>query len=188
MDPAKVDQVVKWKIPTNRDLLHGLIGSAGYLVDDIYRVWIPLGVLLAVTGDTVPFHWTETEQCTLEKVKHHVQACATHHRMPLVYGNRAPPVWFMTDACLNSIAGVVTQGTDWKSAKVAVFLSTKLNTTQQNYPVHEQEMLTGVEGILHHQDILQGAKFVWLTDHKIDSPLQSKESVRLTSALVRKNQ
>ena len=85
---------------------------------------------------------------------------------PLVYGNRAPPVWFLTDACLNSIAGVVTQGTDWKSAKVAVFLSTKLNTTQQNYPVHEQEMLTGVEGMLHHQDILQGAKFVWLTDHK----------------------
>ena len=84
MDPAKVDQVVKWKIPTNRDLLHGLIGSAGYLVDDIYRVWIPLGVLLAVTGDTVPFHWTETEQCTFEKVKHHVQACATHHRMPFV--------------------------------------------------------------------------------------------------------
>jgi hypothetical protein len=72
----------------------------------------------------------------------------------------------MTDACLNGIAGVVAQGADWKSAKVVAFFSAKLNTTQQNYPVHEQEMLAGVEGMLRHRDILQGAKFVWLTDHK----------------------
>ena len=61
MDPAKVDQVVKWKVPTNRDLPCGFIGSVGYLADDIYCVWIPLGVLSAVMGDTVPFRWTETE-------------------------------------------------------------------------------------------------------------------------------
>jgi len=38
MDPAKVDKVVNWKVPTNRDLLRGFIGAAGYLADDIYRV------------------------------------------------------------------------------------------------------------------------------------------------------
>ena len=37
---------------------------------------------------------------------------------------------------------------------------------QQNYPVHEQEMLAGIEGMLWYHDILQGAKFTWLTDHK----------------------
>ena len=95
-----------------------------------------------------------------------MQACVTHHRVPLAYRNGAPPVWFMMNACLNGIAGVVAQGADWKSAKVAAFFSAKLNTTQQNYPVHEQEMLAGVEGMLRHRDILQGAKFVWLTDHK----------------------
>jgi len=61
---------------------------------------------------------------------------------------------------------VVAQGSDWHTAKVAAFYSAKLNPAQCNYPVHEQEMLVGVETILRHQDILQGAKFLWLMDHK----------------------
>jgi hypothetical protein len=35
MDPDKVDTVVNWKTPTNRDLLRGFLGSVGYLADDI---------------------------------------------------------------------------------------------------------------------------------------------------------
>ena len=35
MDAEKVDSVLKWKVPTNRDLLRGFIGSVGYLADDI---------------------------------------------------------------------------------------------------------------------------------------------------------
>jgi len=42
MDPNKVDCVLNWKTPTNRDLLRGFLGSVG--------------------GDTVPFRWTYTEQ------------------------------------------------------------------------------------------------------------------------------
>lgn len=61
---------------------------------------------------------------------------------------------------------MVSQGVDWKKAKVAAFYSAKLNAAQQNYPVHEIEMLAGVESMLRHRDILQGAKFQWLTDHK----------------------
>jgi hypothetical protein len=46
------------------------------------------------------------------------------------------------------------------------FYSAKLNPAQQNYPVHEIEMLAGVETMLRHTDILQGTQFKWLTDHK----------------------
>ena len=61
---------------------------------------------------------------------------------------------------------MVVQGQDWKMAKVAAFYSAKLNAAQQNYPVHEIEMLAGVETMLHHIDILQGVNFKWSTDHK----------------------
>ena len=47
-----------------------------------------------------------------------------------------------------------------------MFYSAKLNPFQQNYPVHEIEMLAGIETMLCHTDILQGAKFKWLMDHK----------------------
>jgi hypothetical protein len=30
MDPYKVDSVLNWKTPTNRDLLRGFLGSVGY--------------------------------------------------------------------------------------------------------------------------------------------------------------
>ena len=53
MDAEKVDSVVNWKVPTNRDLLHGFIGTVGYLADDILNVRIPLGILSSITGDTV---------------------------------------------------------------------------------------------------------------------------------------
>ena len=35
MDPDKVDALVWWKTPTNRDLLRGFLGAAGFLADDI---------------------------------------------------------------------------------------------------------------------------------------------------------
>ena len=69
MDPDKVDQVLNWKVPTNRDLLCGFIGSVGYLADNIYQVLVPMGVLSSITGDTVPFRWTVTEQQAFDQVK-----------------------------------------------------------------------------------------------------------------------
>ena len=55
MDPDKVDQVMNWKVPMNHDLLRGFIGSVGYLVNDIYHIRVPMGVLSTITRDTVPF-------------------------------------------------------------------------------------------------------------------------------------
>ena len=49
---------------------------------------------------------------------------------------------------------------------MAAFFSAKMTTTQQNYLVHKQEMLASIKGMLRFRDILQGAKFTWLTDHK----------------------
>ena len=72
----------------------------------------------------------------------------------------------ITDGCSTGVSGLVSQGVDWKTTKIMVFYSAKLNPAQQNYPVHEIEMLAGVETMLHHADILQGIKFKWLMDHK----------------------
>jgi hypothetical protein len=71
----------------------------------------------------------------------------------------------VTDGCATRLLGV-SQGKDWSTAKVAVFYLAKLNPAQQNYPVHEIELLVGIETMLRHADILQGVQFKWLTDHK----------------------
>lgn len=128
MDPAKVDSVVAWKTPTNQDLLRGFLGSVGYLANDLAGVRVPMGVLTALTGDTVPFRWEFTQQRALK------------------YDPGHAPIFMITDGCATGISGLVSQGTDWKSAKVSAFYSAKLNSAQQNY--------------------VQGTHFQWVTDHK----------------------
>jgi len=92
--------------------------------------------------------------------------CKDHHRKPINYAADAPPVNMVTDGCATGIAGVISQGGDWKTAKVAAFYSAKLTPAQQNYPVHEIEMLAGIETMLRYRDVLQGVHFRWYTDHK----------------------
>ena len=85
MDLDKVHVVVKWKTPTNCDLLRGFIGSIGYLVDDIPGIRLLLGILSAVTGDAVPFHWGYTKQHAFGDVKELVGAARDHCQWPLDY-------------------------------------------------------------------------------------------------------
>src|SRR5277367_4710365 len=106
MDPDKVDSVLNWKVPTNRDLLRGFIGSVGYLADDIPNVRIPLGVLSAITGDKVPFRWTYAEQRAFDEVKRLAEETRNHHRAPIRYGEGSPPVWLVTDGCATGVAGL----------------------------------------------------------------------------------
>ena len=60
--------------------------------------------------------------------------------MPLKYSSNANPIFLVTDGCSTGISGLVSQGKDWKTMKVAAFYSVKLNSAQQNYPVHEVEI------------------------------------------------
>jgi hypothetical protein len=125
-----------------------------------------MGVLHGITGDTAPFRWSYTQQRAFEDCKRITHEARDHHRVPLKYGKNEDPVFLVTDGCSSGVAGVICQGKDWKSGKVAVFFSAKLNSAQQNYPVHEIEMLAGVEAMLRHRDVLQGFPFKWITDHK----------------------
>jgi len=166
MDPEKVDSILNWKVPTNRTLCKGFIGSVGYLADDIFKVRVPLGVLSEACAETRPFRWSYTEQRAFDMIKQYVSSCAPHSRVPLEYRSDRDPIWVMTDACGNGIGGVIAQGKDWENTKVAAFYSAKMSSAQRNYPVHEQELLAGVETMLRHRDILQGIPFTWVTDHK----------------------
>ena len=152
----------------NWDLLCGFIGSVGFLADDIPNIRLPLGVLSMITRDKVPFCWTPTEQCRFNEAIYLTELTQNHSQHPITYRKDALQVWLVMDGCLTGISGVVSQGVNWnlKTAVMVAFYSAKLNSAQRNYPVHEIEMLAGVETMMRHQDILQGIHFKWITDHK----------------------
>ncbi|KAJ3486050.1 hypothetical protein NLI96_g4519 [Meripilus lineatus] len=63
-------------------------------------------------------------------------------------------------------SGYISQGDDLKTAKVVTFWSGKFNSAQQNYPVHEQELLAIVESLKRFRPLLHSARFRICTDHK----------------------
>ena len=89
----------------------------------------------------------------------------------------APPINMVMDACITGIGGIVSQGHDWCNAPVASFYSTKLDKAQVNYPVHDVELLAGVETMLRNRNLLQGHRFRWYTDHRSLTHLMTQPSL-----------
>ena len=166
MDPHKVDKVVNWKTPTNKDLLRSFIGAVGFLAPDCKGIRIPMGHLSSLTADTRPWRWDDTAQRSFEGVKRIVDEHRDRRRKALDYSKGADPIYVTTDGCLTGGGGYVSQGKDPETASVVAFWSGKWNAAQQNYPVHEQELLALIETLKRFRGVLHGTKFVVRTDHK----------------------
>lgn len=125
-----------------------------------------MGVLTKISSATSTWRWGPTEQRAFQQVKKIVSKYRSHNRVALDYSPGAPPINLTTDACCTGASGVVSQGEDLKTAKIAAFWSGKFTATQQNYPVHEQELLAIKESLERFQNLLHGAHIRVFTDHK----------------------
>ncbi|EJD42916.1 DNA/RNA polymerase, partial [Auricularia subglabra TFB-10046 SS5] len=166
MDPHKVDSVANWKVPTSRTLLQSFLGAVGFLAPDCAGIRIPMGVLTPLTGVNRPWRWDATAQRAFDEVKQIVSAHRDQHRVAINYEKNAPWINLVTDACLTGGSGYLSQGDDLETAKVCAFWSGKFNPAQQNYPVHELELLAIVESLKRFRGMLHGARFRICTDHK----------------------
>ena len=166
MDPHKVDKVVNWKAPTNKDLLRSFIGAVGFLAPDCKGIRIPMGYLSGLTADNRQWRWDDTAQRAFDEVRNIVQDHREQRRRALDYSKNAAPIWVTTDGCLTGGGGYVSQGKDPNKSDVVGFWSGKWNAAQQNYPVHEQELLALVETLKRFRGLLHGTKFTVRTDHK----------------------
>ena len=125
-----------------------------------------MGVLSVLTREGTPFRWTFTEQRAFDEVRNIVKQARDSACIAIDYSPEAPPVNLVTDGCSISIAGCISRGDDWQMAPVVTFYSTKLSSAQQNYAVHEIELLARVETMVRYRHLLLGLKFRWFTDHK----------------------
>lgn len=166
MDPHKVDAIGKWKTPTNKEQLMSFLGAVGYLAPNCPNVRIPMAVLSKRAAATQPWRWDATEQRAFQETKALVTAYRDHNRTSIDYSPGAPPINLTTDACCTGASGVLSQGEDWRTAKIIAFWSGKFTATQQNYPVHEQELLAIKELLERFNHYLHGVHVRVYTDHK----------------------
>lgn len=134
MDPNKVDSVVNWKTPTNRDSLRGALGPVVYLADDVPNIRIPMGVLSAPTSDTVPFCWSFTEQRAFEDVKRLVEGARAHRRLPIDYSQDAPQIWMTTDGSASGISGLIRQRARMGKSKGSSVLLSEIKPSATELP------------------------------------------------------
>ncbi|EUC56404.1 Pol polyprotein/retrotransposon, putative, partial [Rhizoctonia solani AG-3 Rhs1AP] len=166
MDPHKVDAIEKWKAPTSKEQIMSFLGAVGYLAPNCPNVRIPMSVLSKRAAASQPWRWEATEQRAFQEIKDLVSAYRNHNRVALDYSPGAPPINLTTDACCTGASGVISQGEDIQTAKIAAFWSGKFTATQQNYPVHEQELLAIKESLERFKHLVQGVHVRVFTDHK----------------------
>ncbi|QRV96035.1 Pol polyprotein/retrotransposon [Ceratobasidium sp. AG-Ba] len=166
MDPHKVDTIEKWKVPTSKQQLASFLGAVGYLAPNCNKIRIAMATLSKRASATQTWRWEATEQQAFDEVKRIVSEHRASNRAPLDYSPGAPPINLTTDASCTGASGVISQGEDLHTAKIAAFWSGKFTATQQNYPVHEQELLAIKESLERFKNLLQGVKVRVFTDHK----------------------
>ena len=95
----------------------------------------------------------------------------------LDYSEGAQAINLVTDASLTGASGYICQGDDVLTAKVIMFWSGKFNSAQQNYPVHEQELLAIVESLKRFRHLLYGTNFRICTDHESLEHLMNQKNL-----------
>ena len=121
MDPHKVDKVVSWKTPTNKDSLRSFIGAVEFLAPNCKGVRIPMGHLSSLTTESRPWKWDDTAQRSFDNVKQIVNKYRDQCRKALHYSPGAAPIYVTTDGCLTGGGGYMSQGLDPKNAAVVAF-------------------------------------------------------------------
>ena len=134
MDPHKVDKVLNWKTPTNKDLLRSFIGVVGFLAPDCKGIRIPMGQLSSLTAELRPWRWDATAQRSFDEVKKIVNTHRDGRRRALDYSSQADPIFVTTDGCLTGGGGFVSQGKDPKMENIIAFWSGKMEQHPTKLP------------------------------------------------------
>ena len=159
VDPAKVQAVQDWKIPTNVTEVRSFLGLAGY-----YRRFIPQFARIAapltnLTRKNIPFTWSLREGEAFTALKEVLQ-----HAPVLQLADPSKDYIVTADASDFAIGAVLSQ--IWEDGEHPIaYESRKLNAAEMNYPTHERELLSVVHALRQWRHYLLGKHFKIVTDH-----------------------
>ncbi|MCO5547717.1 hypothetical protein L7F22_001168 [Adiantum nelumboides] len=137
IDPAKVQDIVDWPVPTNSNELRRFLGIIGW-----YRTFIKGYVTIAapltnLLKKGVKINWKPEHQETFDDLKQYVTT-APFLKLP----DFDQPFEVVTDASGIAIGGVLMQ-----EGRLVAFTSQKLRIHEKNYPTHDLELLAIVHAL-----------------------------------------
>ena len=164
VDPAKVEAVQTWPIPTNVRDVRSFLGFVGFyrkFIKDHSNICTPLSELTK-TADGAKFEWNAAAQEAFEKMKEAL--CSTPI---LILPDPEKPYVVTTDASGYAIGACLSQD-QGNGLQPICYMSKKMLDAETRYPVHHKELLAIVCALKEWRHYLHGTKFkiVIRTDHK----------------------
>lgn len=161
-DPAKLDSIQHFPIPTTAKALRGFIGLCSYyrrFVDNFSSIIAPLTVLLGKKKGRDPIDWDEDANNAFLKLKD-----ALINTPVMACPDFTKPFVLHCDASSVGLGSVLSQVSDDVEHPIAYF-SKLFSKAERNYSTTERELLSVLESIKHFRGYLDGTKFTIVTDH-----------------------
>ena len=160
-DPAKLQAVLEFPVPTNVKQLRSFLGLTSY-----YRRFIPqfakiAGPLHALTKKSSDFMWTAVCQGAFEKLRSLLTSAPV-----LAYPDFCVPFILETDASGNGLGAVLAQRQNDGLIRPIAYASRSLQEHEKRYGVTELEGLGVVWAVKHFRPYLYGHQCDIYTDHE----------------------
>jgi hypothetical protein len=164
MDPVKIAGVVDWLMPSNKKEVQSFVGFINF-----YQRFIPgfshhACTLFDLTMKDIKFIWGLPQEDSFMKLKELVTLAPV-----LILPNDDLPFRLEADGSSIATSAVLSQQqVDNNAWHPVAFLSKALNPVEQNYEIHDTEMLAIIRGLEEWRHYLEGVRHpveIW-TDHK----------------------
>ena len=157
----KIQAVKEWPTPRTVKKLQAFIGFVNYLRKFIYGFSDIAAPLFRLLKQGTEFEWRKEQEEAMERLK---QACITGPVQR--FFDPTQPIQIETDASDLAIAACLSQMFEGNRHPVAYF-ARKLSSAEQNYEIHDKELLAIVASLQQWRVYAEGAPgLTVLTDHK----------------------
>jgi len=164
MDPVKVAGVMEWPTPSNRKEVQSFLGFTNFYRRFIQGFSHLARPLFNLTRKDMEWIWGAEEQSAFNSLKEQITMAQI-----LALPDNSRPFQIEADSSYFVTGAVLSQQSpeDNKWHPVA-FLSKSLSPVEQNYEIHDKEMLAIVKVLEAWRHFMEGAEHrceIW-TDHK----------------------
>jgi ribonuclease HI len=157
MDPAKVREIVAWKIPSTVTEIQSFLGLAGYyrrFIEGFSKIAKPMTSLLEKGKE---FNWSWECQDSFNQLKLRLMS-----PLVLIMPDLQKGFDIYCDACCQGLGCVLMQ-----EGHVIAYASHQLRKHELNYPTHDLELAAVVHALKIWRHYIMGTKCQVYTDHKI---------------------
>ena len=104
IDPAKIEAIMKWLVPTNVNEVRSFVGAAQYLQKSIASFSAIIAPLQAITANGKSFQWGKNQQKAFDELKRKISQA-----LVLALPNLQKPFEVETDASGYAMGAVLMQ-------------------------------------------------------------------------------